>query len=466
MITTIQRLGRIFLFAFAIVALTLGYWGLLRRDELLARQDNPRTLLIEQGIRRGRILDRNNVVLAETHIDPTTGLGTRDYPEPAVAPVVGYYSLRHGVGGIEAAYDDTLRGDAYLTPTQRFTNQLLHRPQIGHDVRLTIDLATQQAAEQMLEAKTGTIIVIMVPQGDVLAIGSQPSFDPNKLDDLWDSLKSDPSAPLLTRATQSLYQPGTVLNSIILGTAINVEAATPDEEWNDELVVSLGSARLPCSGNPPISIDSLHDAFLWSCPRPFQILGQDLGAHILEGSLYDFGLLEMPAFELPTATVPLDDGVTQSNLSLASVGQGDLTVSALQMALVAAAFADHGQMPAPRLVQAIYTPENKWEPTPLLGTPRGTISRVGAERVAQLMADTVISGAAQPARQVDLTVYGQVGLALSGPKDAFNSWFIGFAYRENGEAVAVAVLIENSNSVDDAAYIGGKVLDTALRNLQ
>ena len=460
MTSTIYQLGRIFLVAFGVIALALGYWGLFRRDELLARQDNPRLLLTEQSIQRGQILDRNGVVLAETHMDPNSGLGTRYYPEPAVASVVGYYSVQHGVGGIEAAYNNILRGDAYITPPQQFADQLLHRPQSGGGVRLTIDLSVQQAAEHLLAGKKGAVIVVMVPQGDILAMSSQPSFDPNQLDDLWDVLKNDPDAPLLSRAIQSLYQPG-----IILGTAINTGVTTLEKEWHGDPAVQLGNTSLPCAKSFA-SIANLQDALLWACPRPFQDLGWQLGPHTLDNALQDFGLLESPALELPTASMPSIDEVPQSNLALLSIGQSSLTVSTLQMALVAAAFADDGQMPAPRLVQATHAPDEQWMPSPLLGTPRGTISRGSAELIAQLMGKAVTSGAAKAAQQTDAIVRGNVGLALSGPKASFNSWFIGFVYRKNGDAVTVAVLLEDTDSVDDAAYIGGEILRVATRRLR
>jgi penicillin-binding protein A len=465
MTAAINQLGRLFLAAFIFVALVLGYWGLVRRDDLLARQDNPRLLLEEQKLQRGQILDRNGVVLAETQIDSTTGLGTRRYPEPAVAPIVGYYSLRHGVGGIEAAYDDVLRGDAFLTPAQNLANHMLHRPQVGGDVRLTIDLRTQQIADQALAGSIGTVIVLKAPQGDVLAIGSQPSFNPNQLDDLWDSLKSDPNAPLLNRATQSLFQPGTILQSIVLGTAINVGAASPDDTWDSNLTVRLEGVDLPCAEQPPAAVSSLQDAFVWACPRPFQALGERLGTHTLDIALDNFGLLEAPAFELPTAVPSLDMESTLQDPALASIGQGNLTVSALQMGLVAAAFADHGQMPAPRLVQAIHAPDDPWNPTPLRGNPRGTISRGSADQIIRLMADAARIGSARAARQAEDTMYGQVGLALSGPQASLNSWFIGFAYLADGDAISVAVLLENSRNTDDAARIGGSVLHAAIESL-
>ncbi len=166
---SIQRLGVAFLVAFAVIALALGYWGLIQQDNLLAREDNPRLILEEQRIQRGLIVDRHGEILAETLVDPDGDLVTRNYPYPGIAPAVGYYNLRHGVGGIEAEYDDWLRGDALMTGFDQWLNQSLHRPQVGGDVQLTLDLAIQQAVDRVLAGHKGGVVVIGVPEGDILA---------------------------------------------------------------------------------------------------------------------------------------------------------------------------------------------------------------------------------------------------------------------------------------------------------
>jgi peptidoglycan glycosyltransferase len=461
MMTSIHRLSRGLLAAFLMVALALGWWGIARRDVLLARDDNPRLVLEEQRIRRGTILDRNGVVLAETRLDADGEIATRRYPHPEAAPVVGYYSLRYGVGGIEAEYDDALRGITALTPAERLLNGVLHRPQIGSDVQLTLDLTVQQAAEAALGTRQGAVVVVSVPDGEVLALSSHPAFDPNDLEENWDDLMDDPAAPLINRATQGLYQPGTILQSALLGAAINVGLVSPSATWTGELAASVDGTTLPCAGDPA-SVDSLATAFAMACPAPFQSLAGRLERERFRAALADFRLLEAPTFALPTEASEPDALPSQADLALAAIGQSDLTVSPLQMALVASAFANHGQMPALRLVRATRAPGGVWEPITEEGHPLGTISRDSADDLVDLMALSVSRGAAQAADLPGQQVYGHAGLALSGPEAALNGWFIGFVRRPDGGAVAVVVLVEDVTDAAVAPGIGGQVLQAAL----
>lgn len=462
MTSSIRQVSRFFLVAFVVVALALGYWGLVRQDELLGRVDNPRRIASERRIQRGQIVDRNGVVLAETLVDEASGIATRYYPfADMAAHVVGYYSLQYGVSGVEAQYDAFLRGDTALEPLRRLSNELLHRPQVGGDVQLTLDATIQRTADQALGGQRGAIVVLSVPQGEVLAMSSRPTFDPNTLSDNWASLRDDPSAPLVNRATQGLYQPGTILQSVLLGTALNASLPISEMSWEGELSSHINGRVLPCA-DEPILVDSATTAFLWGCPAPFQPLVMEIGERRLRATLTDFGLLE--------ASDPLsseaDNLLAEDGLSLTAIGQGNLNVSPLQMALVAAAFADHGRMPAPQLVLATREPDDSWRSIEPEGNPRGTISRNSADAVAQLMARSVLEGAARAASLPDNTVYGHAGLALAGPQPAYNAWFIGFAYYSPDQAIAVAVLLEDTTDASKAAWVGGQVLKAALESFR
>jgi peptidoglycan glycosyltransferase len=463
MISSIRHVSRFFLISFAVVALALGYWGLVRQDELLMRPDNPRRIASERRIQRGQIVDRNGIELAQTLVDNISGVATRYYPYAAgTAHVVGYYSLQYGVSGIEAQYDALLRGDSVLKPSQRLFNALLHRPQVGGDVQLTLDIAIQQAAEHALEGQKGAIVVLSVPQGEVLAMSSQPTFDPNMLGDNWPNLRDDPSAPLLNRATQGLYQPGTILQSVLLGAALNANLPAFEISWEGELSSHVNGRVLPCAAEPSL-VDSVATAYLWGCPAPFQPLVAQIGARRLGATLTDFGLLEAPDFVLPSAVSSgLGIPPAEDDLLLVAIGQGMPTVSPLQMALVAAAFADHGRIPVPQLVLATREPESDWQSIEPEGNPRGAISRSSADAVAQLMARSVTEGAARAASLPGSIVYGHAGLALASPQPTYNVWFIGFTYYSPDQAIAIAVLLEDTTDTSMAAWIGGQVLQVAL----
>ncbi len=298
----------------AALALGTGYWSIARGAELVLREDNPRLIEAERATFRGAIFARDGALLAysscagadrpltpcesgrlELHAGqksegdrrPTAvARYERHYPLPEAAPAVGYYSQRYGVGGLEAFGDQTLRG------SRTWLDDLLHRPRIGSPITSTLDVSWQRRMAAALHASAalttvqGAVVVMNWRNGDVLALVSAPTFDPNYLERDWDRLRDDPAAPLINRATQGLYQPGTLL------------------QW---------LARLRASGGA----------------------GQgDSGASWLS-TLASLKLDERAPFELPNAAVPLPVTATYSE----TIGQGQLRVTPLRVAASLAALA-------------------------------------------------------------------------------------------------------------------------------
>ena len=227
------------------MGLAAGYWGVARSADLSAREDNPRLVDAERAIRRGPILARDGAVLAQSLPAPDVGTEPEDigattpydrhYPHPEVAPAVGYYSWRHGTGGVETYADSVLRGN--LTAIDR----LLHRPQIGAAFTTTIDLTLQQRLFGSLRGTTSAGLIMDWQTGEVLALVSMPSYDASKLDADWDQLRADRRAPLLNRVTQGLYQPGPLLQWLYRQSGAGVEPATSAGfEWDRADRFSLG----------------------------------------------------------------------------------------------------------------------------------------------------------------------------------------------------------------------------------
>src|ERR1041385_4801462 len=166
MTRSLNRLTLVILIGFAVIALSLTYWSVLDSDSMLARDDNPRRVEDERAILRGGIYDRNNQVLAQTVIVGKSPSGQqvvrRDYPQPEAAAAVGYYSLVHGVGGIEASFDGQLRGDDLRDAGQVAVDSLFHRPEVGSDVRLTLDVELQSTIIKALDGQQGAVIVFDV----------------------------------------------------------------------------------------------------------------------------------------------------------------------------------------------------------------------------------------------------------------------------------------------------------------
>ncbi len=238
------RLARGLWTGFLIVAGGLVFWQLAAAPFLVSRADNPRPIIAEQRLERGRILAANGVPLAET-IMTETGLARRHYPYPGLSTVTGYYSLRHGVGGTEAAFNQILRGLAGRTEPELRLAELLHRPQVGQDVMLTIDLPAQVAADVALGRQEGAVVVLELESGAILVMSSHPTYDPNTLDEKWDELRQDEQAPLLNRATQGLFPVGDLARLIGLvglyeaGLTVPVEPLTAPLE---EMLAPLGES--------------------------------------------------------------------------------------------------------------------------------------------------------------------------------------------------------------------------------
>lgn len=192
---------------FMIVAGGLIFWQVALASFLTRRDGNPRPVVAEQGIRRGRLLTASGVPVAETIINEQ-GIAERRYPYAGLSSVTGYYSIRYGVGGTEAVFDPVLRGVAGKSAEDQWLDGLLHRPLVGRDITLTVDLPAQVAADVALGDQEGAVVVMEINTGAILVMSSHPTYDPNTLEANWDTLRRDQRAPLLNRATQGLFPVG------------------------------------------------------------------------------------------------------------------------------------------------------------------------------------------------------------------------------------------------------------------
>jgi cell division protein FtsW (lipid II flippase)/cell division protein FtsI/penicillin-binding protein 2 len=449
--TTLLRLTVALTLALALLAATCGYWCIARAESLRAREDNPRRVLYEQRIVRGRILDREGVTLADVEI-AADGVVTRRYPVPEAAPALGYASLRYGTGGIEAAFDRELRGEAGRTPWQAAWDDLLHRPPQGHDVQLTLDARLQVQAEEALQGQAGAIVLLDARTGDILAMASSPTFDPARLDETWDALREDPAAPLVNRATQGLYQPGTTLQTVILAQALETGVADLSAPITDATIpIPVNGSSLACSA-PPANPKSLADAYADACAAPLALLGRQLGAEGLAEAIDRWGLTTTPPpLEVPTeaADWTSDTLTTTAALKLEAIGQGTLTVSPLQMALVAGTLANDGTMPAPRLVLKVEDTAGFWQEHPASGTPRAVLSPSQADDLLSLWP------------RCGGNVVGYLGLAIAGENRPPHAWFLGVSSTGTSR-YAVAVLLEHPDDPGQAAEMGSTLMEAAL----
>ena len=193
-----------------VAALANGWWAIVRGPDLLTRPDNPRRIIEDRYVARGRLLDRTNNVINGT--EGTTGTYSRVYKYPDLAPITGYNHPIYGQSGLEASLDEYLRGLRGNPATTIWWNHLLYgMSPHGLDVRLSLDLYLQYRADEMLKDHRGAVVLLNTQTGEIFVMASHPTYDPANLNEIGSQLNKDPEKPLINRATQGLYPAGSLI---------------------------------------------------------------------------------------------------------------------------------------------------------------------------------------------------------------------------------------------------------------
>jgi peptidoglycan glycosyltransferase len=467
------------LLAFVGIVISAAFWSIYQGESLLKRDDNARNVIAEQRIRRGTIYDRDGMRLAYSQ-ETASGVMRRVYPQPAVASAVGYYSLTYGTAGIEAAFDNSLRGADRQADWEQWINSVLHRVPQGSDVWSTIDLDVQLATNRALHGRHGAAVVVEVPSGRVLALVSQPAYDPNRLDADWDTLTANKeTSPLLNRATAGAYQPGGAFQTIMLAALL---AENPDLAGGGELALNseVADAQTPLQvrgltltclpGTPDRSL-TLAEAYLYGCPAPF--VATNIPLERLWQRWEMLGLLSAPTltgFETETGKplVTISTATNPARLEALLTGQGDLTITPLQLAQVIAVIANRGNAVPLHLVEATRPPESSTWRSINEATMQPALLRAdvaAALRLAMLQS-AARSPCVEKALRGEQVLYGHCALAYGGPDESPSplAWFAGFVEqpsRSGTTLVLAVVVIENESDPSAAADAAGAAFQAA-----
>jgi penicillin-binding protein 2 len=391
--------------------------------------------------------------------------------------IVGQY-------GVERTYDASLRGRAGQKMIE--VDALGHekrvvateRPQPGDDVYLTIDIRLQQLAEGLLGEEAGAIVALDPTNGEVLALASRPGFDPNMLSrDLspkqWDEVIRDEGRPLTNRATQGQYPPGSTFKIVMAAAALDTNTVTPDSKIRCTGGYQFGKRLFKdwkTGGHGPMDI---RQALVHSCDVYFYSVGQRMGIDTIAAYATRFGLGRETGVELPSERggivpstawkervrrEPWWPGETVS----ASIGQGYVTVTPLQMAHLTATVANGGTVFRPRLVRGITERANGvYREFAAIEAGQLAIKPEALALIQEAMAGVVTHGTATRARSSLVTIAGKTGTAQTvalrqGPEKDIpkrfrdHAWFISYAPVE-APAIAVAVLAEHMGHGGTAA---------------
>lgn len=405
---------------------------------------SPRVTASESSMQRGRIVDRNGVVLAETV------RGERVYPNgPAVAHVTGYISAKYGKTGVERADDSHLRGSTLSNEPeslQRFARNLIdHRLITGYDTVLTIDARLQAEAYRLLGDDRGAIVGISPRDGAILVLVSSPSFDPASPGDA--ILRKDTS--LFNRALAGLYPPGSTFKALVAavateyrmggeidcsGEGISAEPGARPIRDHEYYVYAREGKRWPGYGR----ID-IREGFAKSSNVYFAGLGLLLGAERMNEIAQRFALHQsMVVFagsdgtiESDRSKIPVLVSGDRKETAQIAIGQGAAVVTPLHMAIATAAIANGGTLRQPYL-SATKREENSIS----------AISPKAAALMSEYMKKAVTSGTGVGARIHNLPLAGKTGTAQT-PSGEDHGWFVAFG-PPRSPALALAVVVENS----------------------
>lgn len=456
---SIKRIFWLISLMFFTILCTLGKITFLDRSSLITNGYNPRLNYSDNSIQRGDIKDINGQVIA-TSEKGSDGKYVRKYPRSRMAAhITGYSSV--GKTGIEAAENFELE-KIHSEFVQRL-NHILNGTEVhGNNVVLTIDMDIQSVAGDLLGDNKGAIVVMEPSTGKVLALQAYPDFDPNTVKENWDNLRENEDSPLVNRATQGLYPPGSTFKIVTAAAAMEGVA-----DWNTFTYNCKGEADfegkiIHCYKSTAHGTVDINQAMAVSCNCFFAEMGKKIGAVKLKEAAERLYFNKPYSFLLnySQSSVALTADSTESELVETSIGQGKTLVTPLYMAMLTSSVANGGVMMQPYIVDHV---QYYNQTTSRVTVPKKIDTVFTIEETAKLkemMIEVVKSGTGKSAQISGVTVAGKTGTAENATgKD--HSWFIGFAPVENPK-VAVAVISENADNGIKAASAAGKIIKAVL----
>ena len=475
----IVRLWLVLLAAFAILAAGAGYWQVVQAQDLVDRADDPLLVAAARQTMRGRIFDRSGTVLATSRMGPN-GEPYRIYTSRAVAPVLGYASGIYGTSGLEQAYGAALSGVNSSDPIDALLAKFRRDRFRPEDLTLSLSLPLQQAAVRLLGDSRGAVVMLDPHTGRLLVLASTPTFDasgianPGTARAAFTAAVADPGKPLLDRATQGRYVPGSIFKIVTAVAALGSGAITASTRYAQQpaaetsgLLVSgfrVRDGHHLFSGSEELDFARAVEV---SCNIYFALAGLATGGTEMTAWANRLGFGAPIPFDLPTAASQVTSGGgsfgggfgDDVELANAAYGQAETLVTPLQMALVAATVANDGVLMRPQLVTRLSGAGGVTEIAPQVW--REVISPDLAQQIAAAMLQAVegpdgqrfTAGAAVPG----IPTAGKSGTAQLDATAQPHSWFIGFAPAVQPQ-VAIAVIVEQGGGSIRASPIAGQLL--------
>jgi len=449
---------------FVIFVVAIGHlviYAVFDSTRTVANPFNPRMQVDDNTIRRGSILDRNGIAIAESY--PSGDVYRRRYPfGRAFAHPIGYMAM--GRAGLESIFNFEMQ-TLNFEISQRINGILNDSELIGNSIVTTLDSGLQNLIFNRMQGRRGSVVVMEPTTGRILAMVSNPNFDPNSVAADWTSLIADyNNSPLLNRATHGLYPPGSVFK-IVSALAIleNIENAM-EVTFNCVGGGEFAGDHISCMNNVAHGDVNLKSAFAVSCNSYFAMMIEKIGIEKLGEVSKRIGFNSEFGFELDfrnssfqTESIPGENLLAQT-----SIGQGRTLVTPLFMAMITSAVANDGVMMQPFILDHVLTghggTRRQTEPTAL----KQVFSAENAAYLNDIMNEVVTRGTGRATAVPGLEISGKTGTAENAT-GLSHGWFVAFSDSHNPQ-IAVSIIIEQAGGTREALEISREIFAHHLAN--
>lgn len=362
-------------------------------------------------------------------------------------------------------YNNTLLNISESTALNELKNIVLPNTE-GNTLKLTIDHHLQEYSRNLLKGHKGSIVAMNPTTGEIYAMVSLPDFNPTNLKEDWKNIVEDENSPLLNRATSGLYTPGSTFK--VLTAIAAIEKKDLDREYECTGSANIDGYILKDYDGKPHGKLNLEEALVKSCNTYFGEKGVIIGKDALGEVAERFLVNKKIDFDLPVSksSFPYKDNLGETDIAAASIGQGKLLMTPLNMALIASGIANKGDIVKPILVKEVISPEGKVlrNNQPQLLTK--AVDIFTANEVKNMMVESVKRGTSRNASIKNVRVAGKTGTA-ENPSGKSHAWFIGFAPAEEPK-IALAVVLEEEGSTGGkaAAPIARSIIIEALNTIK
>lgn len=428
-----------FVALFMTLALYLVYFQLFKRSDIENDSHNRRLWVNENNIKRGSIYDRNGNILAYSEED-SDGSQYRVYNYgKSASSVTGYSSKTYGKTGIEKSYNKEL----LALSGENLSNfrKMVVKNDTGYDVHLSLDQNIQEIVYEYMQDIKGSCVVMNPKTGEVLALVSNPSYDPNSVDEDWDDLIQNTDGPLVNRATSGAYRPGSTFKIVTATGLLNYGL---DTSYNDTGVETIQGYDIRNFADQTFGMVNLRSAFVDSINTYFASKTNDLGRDKYMELAEKFMINKDYDFDMDKnkAIIPFDD-LNQVDLAMTGFGYGKTQITPLHMAMITSAIANEGKMMQPRLVTKVVDKDGKIVEEKKEKVLSEVTSVENANIIRDMMVSVVNEGTGTSAYLDSVQIAGKTGTA-DKENNLLDAWFVGFAPAYDPD-IAIALVVEDSD---------------------